>query len=784
MRALFVFLALSFASGASTQCVISHPIMDSTAHLRWIDGAIAPDGSILGAIVPEDQFGDAMVVKIHPNGNVAWTKRIATTDPLIKLYPSRVVPSQTGGALLFGDRKQPNCTNYFAVHLDASGEPEWARIYMEPIAASVAGFRPSIAMHADGGYVIALSGWTRIHVIHIDEFGDLLWYKNYDDTLSYASDHWSGEGMTMDPNGDMVFAFGHPLTADTGAISIVHTNNMGEPQWSHTYDIQCGTVRSMVRASNGDHLIGGAVDFWSSSAGFLVRLDAMGNFLWKRTYEDVGALTNIVELASGELILGFDNSYSFTGDSVSIVHAGTDGTVIASWLDEPFYLPNYWIEFRLSPLGDVIGLRNDSIIWATTVMGPNGSYYPEIVIAGNPGALGCALTPTATTATPAPGPLSVSDTLVTMSDTARSWSMSIGEAIELTNMDLQCGMGAGAARPGFQVTYYFYLNNLMGLSTGSIDASVALDPQLNFLSADPAPTSVVGNTLAWTDLPSLQGFPYGLNVLTITALVPASVPIGTVIVHSGSASPDSVDVFLDNNTFSFTQTVTGSYDPNDKLVWPEDVYDLNTDSILDYTIRFQNTGTDTAFTVVVVDTLPAEISVGSFQPGPASHPYEYSLNAQGILTFTFENILLPDSNVNEPASHGLVGFRVRPDDGLPVGTTITNAADIYFDFNPPVRTPDATVVLTIPTDIPDLRSEQVSAYPVPVSDALTVMLPEGFVVRRLELNTLDGRRVHLPSHVEFMGRLLLPTTDLTAGVYVLSFLSIDGRKAAVRFVKE
>ena len=48
--------------------------------------------------------------------------------------------------------------------------------------------------------------------------------------------------------------------------------------------------------------------------------------------------------------------------------------------------------------------------------------------------------------------------------------------------------------------------------------------------------------------------------------------------------------------------------------------------------------------------------------------------------------MLPDSNVNEPASHGFVKFTVSQQPGNPMGTVINNQAAIYFDFNDPIFT--------------------------------------------------------------------------------------------------
>jgi hypothetical protein len=105
-------------------------------------------------------------------------------------------------------------------------------------------------------------------------------------------------------------------------------------------------------------------------------------------------------------------------------------------------------------------------------------------------------------------------------------------------------------------------------------------------------------------------------------------------------------------------------------------------------IRFQNTGNDTAVTVVVRDELCPELDWSTFEPVASSHPMQVLLSDDGLATFTFENIFLPDSNVDFLGSQGFLKFRILPEDDLLPNTPISNKADIYFDFNPPITTND------------------------------------------------------------------------------------------------
>ena len=206
----------------------------------------------------------------------------------------------------------------------------------------------------------------------------------------------------------------------------------------------------------------------------------------------------------------------------------------------------------------------------------------------------------------------------------------------------------------------------------------------------PATNYDVGaQTISW----DFENHPPGNTIVYKVYLeTPANIPTGTELDYFFKVETVQTDINLSDNEIIRTCTVVNSYDPNDKQVLPvgEGALggirpDLN-DNLLSYHIRFQNTGTDTAFTVVVRDTLDSDLDIRDVIPGPSSHAYDLNVIGVNVLEFRFENIYLPDSNANEPLSHGFFFYDVMIDRDLPIGTAIHNTAAIYFDFNAPVIT--------------------------------------------------------------------------------------------------
>ena len=177
----------------------------------------------------------------------------------------------------------------------------------------------------------------------------------------------------------------------------------------------------------------------------------------------------------------------------------------------------------------------------------------------------------------------------------------------------------------------------------------------------------------------------------------------------------------------------GSYDPNDKQGFPTgsgEEHNIRPNTSVDYLIRFQNTGTDTAFTVVVRDTLSPLWDPTTFQMGPTSHPVIAKLSGEGILGFEFYNINLPDSSTNLAASQGLLQFSIQPYEDVPLGSVLENKAHIYFDFNEAITTNTTWHTLSLPS----VSGSTTISGPKPTP---TLMVSPNPFVHDIQITTID-----------------------------------------------
>lgn len=137
--------------------------------------------------------------------------------------------------------------------------------------------------------------------------------------------------------------------------------------------------------------------------------------------------------------------------------------------------------------------------------------------------------------------------------------------------------------------------------------------------------------------------------------------------------------------------VRDSYDPNDKSVLPKGCgqeHGIFATDWINYTIRFQNTGNDVAYNVIIEDTLDKSLDIESLSLTGGSDNFTWDLQGVGkpVLKILFNNIYLPDSISDEKNSHGFISFKIKPKATVETGTLIKNKSLIYFDYNSPVIT--------------------------------------------------------------------------------------------------
>jgi uncharacterized repeat protein (TIGR01451 family) len=344
-----------------------------------------------------------------------------------------------------------------------------------------------------------------------------------------------------------------------------------------------------------------------------------------------------------------------------------------------------------------------------------------------------------------------------------------------SGIDLSVSSINGTFRKGFtrplnvyvgDFTTKFKLNCAMGKGgtvTTSISGSAAyLAPQSDALT----PSSVSGGTITYSiaDFGKID-FNKAFNIyvkVDSAAVLGSSICIHTVV------STSAVDLNHSNDTLTFCGNVVNSFDPNEKLVYPAETIGPN--EWLTYTINFQNTGTDTAYNIIVRDTLDSHLDISSFTYLASSHKPQVNV-AGNAVTFNFPNINLLDSLHNEPESHGWLQYKIKTLSSLPTFANVNNKASIYFDDNYPIVT-NTTSNVNPPLSINyNSRNAHFKLYPNPTSSIITIEATEAGAFK---IFNMLGAVIYSSTIQKPNSSVSISLPPFADGLYIYQFISDKG----------
>jgi len=747
---------------------------------------------------------DAWVVKLDAVGNIQWQKCLGGSSSEIAISIQQTTDSGyiVAGATDSNDGDvagNNGGADVWVVKLDVGGNIQWQKC-LGGIADESAN---SIQQTTDGGYILA--GWTGSNngdvsgshggvdawIVKLDVGGNIQWQKclgGSSEEIAYSIQ------QTLD-GGYIVASRSHSIDGDVygnnggGDAWIVKLDPVGNIQWQkclggsffeEAKSIQQTTdggyiVASLTESNNGN-VIGnnGGYDMW------LVKLDAIGNIQWQKclggsNMDYIQAVQQTID--NGYIVVGstYSNDNYVSGNHgigdiwiVKIIEPNISGFVFR---DDNFNgvhdageqgVAGHLIKLEPGPIYTVT--NNDGNYYFAADLGTHTvSYvsYPYWITTGNPFYN-----------------VTINNPSVYID------TLDFAVLPHLNVKDVAVYITGSPTRAGFETHYWLTYKN-WGTITTSGTVHFQYDTLLTFISSTQSPVSHVGNVLEWNYGPLGHNVQQGIQV---TFQMPGVQNMGDTLFSNAWITPFALDTNITNNYDTLYQEITAAYDPNDKLVMPQgygsEGYVMHGER-LTYTVRFQNTGTDTAFTVVIRDTLDINsLNLETFLLEAYSHAVQWELWNSQELVFTFNNILLPDSNVNEPLSHGFVRFSISPKSGLPDFTEVRNSASIYFDYNPAIVTNTTlnTYVTIIPYNISKDESgnQQVLVFPNPANDRLTIVMKEENS-KDITITDVLGR-VLLQTKTEEQ-QLTIDISSFKSGMYFVIVQTGKGR-TVMKVIKE
>ncbi|MEM9821947.1 MAG: T9SS type A sorting domain-containing protein [Bacteroidota bacterium] len=738
--------------------------------------------------------GQMALRKVDAMGEIVWTKAlVADINDDFEQVRTVAITSE-GGFLVIGVRQEGQQTiTQSVLKYDANGELLWERVIEEteiPFASLQLNLTKAYhgyeLLELENGDIIATRAifrsitisnqWIDYGLIQLNSDGDINWIRDY---LDFSANAIAGGILSIDATGELLIGgrvnFDLFLTKMDGLGNIY--SNLVTGNVFHDLNANCSKdfgedgLGEWIVEVEGEETsyaitdIEGNYSFGLASGDYDIRLILKGPY-WESCQEEINfslseydtlnidfpMVSNIdcpyleVDISTPFLRRCFENRYVVEycnwGTEPAIapyIEVDLDPYLIVNGTSEPFEIVDglYLFEVEDLPVGSCGSFSIDvTVDCDSTVLGQTHCVEAHIY----PDSLCLPLNP--------------------------NWS---GASIEL---DANC----------IDEMVEFTITNVgAGDMSEELHYIVIEDDIIMYQDTEVALVSGGSTTISFP----ANGSTYRLEVVPITGHPGENFPsIGIEGCTPESSTNFSLGFLInypenDNDPFVSIdcQQNIGSYDPNDKAGFPRgygDEFFIEANTDIEYKIRFQNTGTDTAFTVRIVDEIDPALDIASIRPGASSHPYELLIE-DGALQFIFENIMLPDSNINEVASHGFVKFRIAQQPDNPLGTQIYNKAGIYFDFNLPIITNETLhtigedyIATIVSTSSPEAgRAIQVAPNPFRTHTWLT-WEGEPVVAGQFRLFDLSGQLLRVES---FSGRQFqLLSKGLTPGIY---FYEID-----------
>ncbi|HWR93821.1 MAG TPA: T9SS type A sorting domain-containing protein, partial [Flavobacterium sp.] len=336
------------------------------------------------------------------------------------------------------------------------------------------------------------------------------------------------------------------------------------------------------------------------------------------------------------------------------------------------------------------------------------------------------------------------------------------------------------ARPGFDATYKIKYRN-----KGTVAETATLifnfdDAVLDYISSAVLPTTQNTGNLTW-NIGTLKPFENGEIVITLNVNSPMETPSvngGDILSYSATFNSSVTDETPDDNTFLLNQTVVNSFDPNDKTCLEGDIIEPRMiGEYVHYKIRFENTGTYAAQNIVVKDMIDTtKFDISTLQMTDASHSCVSRISNPDKVEFIFENINL---SFEDATNDGYVVFKIKTKPTLTIGETISNFANIYFDYNFPIVTNTATSTFQTLSNKKFDLDNFVTLSPNPAKEVLNITLQEAENVKSISIYNLLGQLVQITTSPD----KTIDVSSLKNGNYIIQFNTEKG-EINKKFIKE
>jgi hypothetical protein len=274
--------------------------------------------------------GNAHLIKTDSEGNVIWEKDYGGENDASF---SSIIRAGEDEYVLLGDiaaSYSRDESDVYLVKVDGAGNEIWSQTYGGPGMD----WAKMVRQVSDGGYILIGSTAdefptgnayrSRIRLIKTDADGNQVWSQTYGDSVLGL-----GWGVAQTPDGGYILTGWEAKTADDRDVVALKTNEVGEVEWSRTWDLVPGDRDGgfdLILTSDG-HIVIACIQSMGSGApsAVLIKLDLEGNEIWNKLIGEEGVgntFWHIMEDSDGGYVMAGDTHLDQASATGRYIHAG------------------------------------------------------------------------------------------------------------------------------------------------------------------------------------------------------------------------------------------------------------------------------------------------------------------------------------------------------------------------------------------------------------------------------------------------------------------------------
>lgn len=240
--------------------------------------------------------------------------------------------------LVVGDATSNQDSRSYFIKMDQDGQLLWSKQYGDSVSKV---YVRDFALSPHGGYMLtaeidSMSVASCLAIIRVDVNGTMMWSKKFRDPACFQ---WDAKVIRATTDGGYVMT--GAKVGNNYSMAVLKTDSLGNIEWSHNYCI--GPIKDRAYdirelPDSGFVLCGKSYEYnpqnMAAEGIYVLRIDKHGNPLWGKGFGSSQAYPYCLRIApdGGIVVTGFSYGAGFGGVDVVLLKLDTAGTL--QWMHQ------------------------------------------------------------------------------------------------------------------------------------------------------------------------------------------------------------------------------------------------------------------------------------------------------------------------------------------------------------------------------------------------------------------------------------------------------------------